>query len=378
MKFQNEAILSLGSNSGNRLQHITSCISYIHNHIATVVSVSAVYETPSWGFKGDDFYNCAVTVHTCLPARALLAALLEAERHMGRERSGSGYSARTIDIDIISFNDSMIDEISLQVPHPRMHERKFVLYPLRDIKPGWIHPVLKKNVGTLIAETTDSAAIKHAATLEAPMAGLRLNRYNYIAIEGNIGAGKTTLSGKISEDFNAKLVLERFADNPFLPKFYKDQARYAFSLEMSFLADRYQQLTDDLSQFDLFRDFVVADYHIFKSLIFSKVTLTEDEYRLYRKLFDIIYREIPRPGLYIYLYQDTQRLLQHIKKRGRSYEQDIDADYLEKINKGYLDFIKTEAGRNVLILDVSGRDFVNSQADYIWILSQVAKVKGPD
>ena len=190
-------------------------------------------------------------------------------------------------------------------------------------------------------------------------------------MEGNIGAGKTTLVSKIAEDFNAKTVLERFADNPFLPKFYKDQNRYAFPLEMSFLADRYQQISDDLAQFDLFKDFIVADYHIFKSLIFAKVTLAEDEYRLYKTLFDIIYKEMPKPDLYIYLYQNTDRLLQNIKRRGRSYEQEIPASYLEKINNGYLDYIKTQKDLNVLIIDVSERDFVKNQEDYIFVLNEI-------
>ena len=173
------------------------------------------------------------------------------------------------------------------------------------------------------------------------------------------------------EKINAKTVLERFADNPFLPKFYKDQNRYAFPLEMSFLADRYQQLSDDLSQFDLFKDFVVADYHIFKSLIFAKVTLQEDEFRLYKTLFDIIYKEMPKPDLYVYLYQNTDRLLQNIKKRGRSYEQDIEAEYLEKINYGYLDYIKSQTDLNVLVIDVSDFDFVEKQEDYIKVLDAI-------
>ena len=195
--------------------------------------------------------------------------------------------------------------------------------------------------------------------------------YNYIAIEGNIGAGKTTLTTKIAEDFNAKTVLERFADNPFLPKFYEDQNRYAFPLEMSFLADRYQQIADDLAQFDLFKDFIIADYHIFKSLIFAKVTLTDDEYRLYRKLFEIIYKEMPKPDLYIYLYQNTARLLENIKQRGRNYEQEIPAEYLDKINRGYLDYIKSQTDLNVLVIDVSDRDFVKNQEDYAFVLEEI-------
>ncbi|MCW4468317.1 2-amino-4-hydroxy-6-hydroxymethyldihydropteridine diphosphokinase [Flavobacterium sp. MFBS3-15] len=376
MKFQNTAILSLGSNMGDRLANLQWTINAIHTKIATVAAVSGIYENPAFGFEGDDFYNCAITVHTCKGARELLDALLNAELEGGRVRSATErHTSRTIDIDIISFNDEVIEEEHLHIPHPRMQQRNFVLLPMRDIAHGWVHPVLKKGINALIAQSGDTNRCDFVMQLPAPLAAMKPHTFNYIAIEGNIGAGKTTLAGKISEDFNAKLILERFADNPFLPKFYKDQVRYAFSLEMSFLADRYQQLSDDLAQFDLFRDFVVADYHIFKSLIFSKVTLGEDEYRLYRKLFDIMYKEMRKPGLYVYLYQNTERLLHHIRMRGRSYEQDIKAEYLESINQGYLDYIKSQTGLNILIIDVTHRDFVKNQEDYIWLLEQInAKV----
>lgn len=238
---------------------------------------------------------------------------------------------------------------------------------------NWEHPTLKKSIAQLLLQTEDKSEIKAVHSIVSPIEKLQLQQFNYIAIEGNIGAGKTTLSTKLAEDCNAKLVLERFADNPFLPKFYKDQSRYAFPLEMSFLADRYQQLSDDLAQFDLFKDFVVADYHIFKSLIFAKVTLQEDEFRLYKTMFDIIHKEMPKPDLYVYLYQNTERLLENIKKRGRSYEQEIPADYLEKINQGYLDYIKTQTDLNVLIIDVSDLDFVKKQEDYVFLLNEINK-----
>ncbi|MEM9649735.1 MAG: deoxynucleoside kinase, partial [Bacteroidota bacterium] len=172
----------------------------------------------------------------------------------------------------------------------------------------------------------------------------------------------------IAEDFNAKLVLERFADNPFLPKFYKDQSRYAFPLEMSFLADRYQQFMDDTSQFDLFKSFMVSDYDIFKSLIFAKITLQEEEFNLYRKVFNFMYKEVKKPEIYLYLYQSTERLLENIKKRGRDYEQNISPSYLEKINQGYMDFIKGHPNQNSLILDMSDQDFVHNPADYESVL----------
>lgn len=373
MSFQNKAILSLGSNTGDRLQHLQNAIDHIHNHIATVVTVSNVYETPAWGFESDDFYNCAIVVHTCKTAPELLDNLLKAEVMAGRLRNDEGsYSARSIDIDIIAFNNEVINEHHLHVPHPRMQERNFVLYPLRDVAPGWIHPVSGKEIDELIAVSPDASSCKNVGTLAPLFENEKFRGLNYIAIEGNIGAGKTSLSSKLSEDFNARLVQERFADNPFLPLFYQDQGRYAFSLEMSFLAERYQQLTDDLAQPELFSDFIVADYYIVKSLIFSKVTLSDEEYKLYQRVFDIMYKDIPKPGLYIYLYQNTDRLLANIKKRGRDYEQDIKADYLNKINQGYLDFIKSQRGLNVLVLDVTDKDFVNSQEDYIRMLNEIS------
>lgn len=377
MKSQHQIVLSIGSNQGNRLEIIESCIALIHQEIGTVIQVSKLYETPAWGFESDAFYNCALLLHSTSSAQKILNQILKVEKQLGRIRSNQeGYQSRIIDVDLIVFDDEVIDSEKLQVPHPLMQNRKFVLMPMQDLKLNWKHPVFQKSISELIAVTPDDSVCTVVQSLKNPLQEIPLEKYNYIAFEGNIGAGKTTLVNKIADDFNAKTVLERFADNPFLPKFYKDQNRYAFPLEMSFLADRYQQLSDDLAQFDLFKDFVVADYHIFKSLIFAKITLAEDEYRLYRNLFDIIYKEMPKPDLYIYLYQNTERLLQNIKKRGRNYEQNIEAEYLDKINTGYLDYIKSQTDLNVLIIDVSDRDFVKKHEDYLFILDEIQKKIG--
>lgn len=372
MKSQNQVILSLGSNIGNRLEAIQSCITIIHNEVATVVKVSNLYETPAWGFESEPFYNCAILIHSSKSAQKLLTQVLKVEKKLGRIRSNkNGYQARTIDIDIIAINEDVVDTDNLEIPHQQMQNRKFVLLPMQDLNLNWTHPKLKKSIPELLQICDDDSECKVIEKLVSPIEKLNLQQFNYIAIEGNIGAGKTTLATKIAEDCNAKLVLERFADNPFLPKFYKDQNRYAFPLEMSFLADRYQQLTDDLAQFDLFKDFIVADYHIFKSLIFAKVTLHEDEFRLYKTMFDIIQKEMAKPDLYVYLYQNTERLLANIKKRGRNYEQEIPGDYLEKINRGYLDYIKTQTNLNVLIVDISDLDFIKKQTDYVYLLNEI-------
>ena len=374
MKSQHQVVLSLGSNQGDRLRNIELCLQLIHQEIGTIIRVSELYETPSWGFDSDAFYNCALVIHTFASTEKILEQVLSIERQLGRVRGeASGYQSRIIDIDLITFDSEIIDTEKLQIPHPLMQNRKFVLLPMLDLNLDWIHPVFHKKIAELLEKSPDESDCTIVQKLENPLDKIPLEQFNYIAFEGNIGAGKTTLSTKIAEDFNAKTVLERFADNPFLPKFYEDQNRYAFPLEMSFLADRYKQLSDDLAQFDLFKDFIVADYHIFKSLIFAKITLAEDEYRLYRTMFDIVYREMPKPDLYIYLYQNSERLLENIKKRGRSYEQNIPAEYLDKINSGYLDYIKSQTNLNILIIDVSDRDFVKNQEDYLYILDEIQR-----
>ncbi len=374
MNLQQQVILSLGSNQGNRHENIEQAIASIHHEVATVVKVSSLYESDSWGFESDSFYNCAVAVHTNLTPVKLIKKILKLEKKLGRIRTKSlTYLPRIIDIDIIAFGAEVLKSDLLEVPHNQLQNRLFVLLPLSEIVSDWMHPITNKSISELLSECTDTGACTKIAPLSAPLSKISLENFNYIAVEGNIGAGKTTLVSKIAEDFNAKTVFERFADNPFLPKFYKDQNRYAFPLEMSFLADRYQQISDDLAQFDLFKDFIVADYHIFKSLIFAKVTLAEDEFRLYKTLFDIIYKEMPKPDLYIYLYQNTERLLQNIKRRGRSYEQEIPAEYLDKINNGYLDYIKTQQDLNVLIIDISELDFLKNQEDYIFVLEEIQK-----
>lgn len=192
--------------------------------------------------------------------------------------------------------------------------------------------------------------------------------YNFIAIEGNIGAGKTTLSKKIASDFNARLILEQFAENPFLPKFYAEPEKHAFPLELSFLAERYQQLKNELSNQDLFKSGIISDYFFLKSLIFAKANLGDDEFGLYSKLFHIINDSLPKPDLFVYLYHDVERLQENIKKRGRSYEQNISNEYLMKIQNAYFDFIKQLNDLRILVVDVNKIDFANDNEHYNQLL----------
>ena len=364
--------LSLGSNLGNRHANLQKAIFRIQQKAGSILDISSVYENPAVGFDGEPFLNIVISVLTPLPPKELLDTILQIERDFGRIRNeGGGYRSRTLDIDIIYYGTEVINTEDLVVPHPHMQHRNFVLKPLADIAPQFYHPVMSKDTRNLLQECSDrSQFTKTKHKLFKDRSGL-FSQLQLIAIEGNIGAGKTTLSKMISDDFNAKLVLERFADNPLLPKFYEDQARYAFPLEMSFLADRYQQFMDDTSQFDLFKNFMVSDYDIFKSLIFAKVTLQKEEFNLYRKVFSFMYKEVKKPEIYLYLYQNTERLLANIKKRGRDYEQNIAPEYLEKINRGYLDFIKSNPTQNSIILDVGELDFVSHPEDYEFIIQKL-------
>ncbi|HKL34193.1 MAG TPA: deoxynucleoside kinase [Tangfeifania sp.] len=186
----------------------------------------------------------------------------------------------------------------------------------------------------------------------------------FLVIEGNIGAGKTTLSEKLANEFNAKLIVEQFADNPFLPKFYKNQERYSFPLELSFLADRYNQIKDEVLNLDLFHNFLIADYYFAKSAIFAQNTLKQDEYRLFRQIFDIVFESMPKPDLYVYLHSDTENLLKNIAKRGRDYEKEITPEYLDKIRDGYFHFFKQVNNFPVLIIDINHIDFVDNNQHY--------------
>jgi len=372
MEHSNTTYLSLGSNLGNRPYFLQKAVFMIGKSIGTITQLSSVYETPSWGFTSKDFLNVCMEIATSLSPEDLLTSLLDIESQLGRERSSPGeYTDRTIDIDILYYNSLILKTDTLQLPHPELHTRRFVLGPLADIAPQFYHPVLQKDTRNLLQECKDDSVLKKTSYVLYKDIAALFTALNFVAIEGNIGAGKTTLANKISVDYSAKLVLERFADNPFLPKFYKDQNRYAFPLEMSFLADRYQQYTDDTTQFDLFKKFMISDYDIYKSLIFAKITLQSDEFVLYRKVFTFMYQEVKKPNLYVYLYQTTERLLDNIKKRGRDYEQQIAPDYLEKINSGYFDFIKSYPEQHNLIIDVTDLDFVNNQKDYDTVIDQI-------
>lgn len=200
-----------------------------------------------------------------------------------------------------------------------------------------------------------------------------MNSYKYISIEGNIGAGKTSLSKLLAEEIGAKLVLEEFAENTFLPKFYENPERYAFPVELSFLSERFSQLKRELNTTDLFSPNIISDYFISKCQIFAKNNLNRDEYDLFMKMYEIVEASCPKPDLMVYLYLDVEDLQYNIRKRGRVYEQSITDDYLQNIQNQYLEYIRQHEELRVLMIDTKGLDFVSSKEDYVFLRDLILK-----
>lgn len=193
--------------------------------------------------------------------------------------------------------------------------------------------------------------------------------YQFVAIEGNIGAGKTTLATKIAQDIGARLVLEQFTDNPFLPLFYEHPERYAFPVELFFMTERHKQLSESLAQTDLFEPYHIADYFFLKTAIFAKNNLSEAEYRLFKRLFNVLNTTFRKPDLLLYLHRSVPQLLKNIRKRNRDFETDISPDYLLQIQNAYLDYFKVEKNIPIVVLNIDDLDFVENEQHYQTIFS---------
>ncbi len=362
--------LSLGSNQGNRIRALEKALEALEREAGKIIRCSSFYETRAWGFDAPDFLNAVVEIETTFSPGKLLQLIQEIERQSGRKRLPSGeYASRPLDIDILAYENRIIDRPGLKIPHPLLHRRNFVLIPWKEIAPDFLVPAYEKTVTELLSLSQDTLPVKKTGKQsdKTPVP------YDFIVVEGNIGAGKTTFAKLLSDEYGARLITERFEENPFLPKFYKNPKRYAFPLEMSFLADRYQQLNDELNKPDMFSPFTVSDYFVIKSLIFAGVTLSDDEYDLYRKIFNFMYRDLRKPDLYIYFYRTPEDLLKNIAKRGREYEKYITAGYLQQVHEAYMKFIRAQKDLNVLFLDVTGIDFLENPADYERIKAEVLK-----
>ena len=372
MKF-NIVYLSLGSNLGDKINNLQTTINLIDSKVGDVLLISSVYKTKAEGFVGEDFLNCCVSLRTSMEPKILIKELINIESQNGRLRSNRNiYESRSIDIDILFYEDKIINQHNLTIPHPRMNERDFVIKPLLDIAKSKIHPVLNRTISEIDLDLGDTEIIKINDDLVLPVIE-KLKSIKNIVIEGNIGVGKTCLSEKLSKDLNKELILEGYMDNPFLDKYYENPDRYALNVELTFLTDRCRQLSDSKNQISLFSSGLVSDYDIFKSLVFAGISLKEIEYNLFRKIFTYMTKDLFKSNLIIYLLQSTEQLLENIKKRGRGFEKKIDKKYLDKINQGYLNYLKNNSDLNIIYVDVSDLDFVESKTDYFELLYRVKK-----
>lgn len=212
---------------------------------------------------------------------------------------------------------------------------------------------------------------------EQPISDPKGLTHQFLVVEGNIGAGKTTLARRLSEDYGSRLILEEFSDNPFLPYFYENPERYAFPVELFFMTERHKQLQNELAQIQLFNQGVVSDYYFFKTLLFAKNNLKPEEYRLFQRLFNILRTHFPQPDLLVYLHRPVDDLMSNIRKRGRSYEQNMEARYLGSIQQAYFEFFKANTRLPVLLLELGDLDFVANDEQYLRIRDLIAEKYEP-
>ena len=341
----NVVFLGLGGNMGDREAYLERTRAALEENCGPVLRASEIYETAAWGSHSDKKYlNQVVELYTPLGVQALLKKTLSIEKQLGRKRSKDRNASRTVDIDILFYNDLIIQEPNLELPHPRIHLRKFVLIPFCDIAPDFVHPTLKKSMRRILKKCGDSLEVK-------PF--LSKKKLKYICIEGNIGSGKSTLAKALSKKLKAKLILEEFEHNPLLPLFYEDPKRYAFSLEYSFLIQRFEQLVENFSRG---KEVIISDFNFHKCLWFAKVNLADNEFRMFKKHFASLSPLIPEPDLLIHLSTSTKNLKQNIAARGRGYESEISNSYLKALAEEYRKGILTLKKANILEITIKNYD----------------------
>lgn len=312
----------MGGNLGDRMQNLNTAKALIAEGCGKISALSKIYETEAWGSNSQNkFLNQVIKIKTRSSAPELLAKLLNIEKKLGRIRTRNKNCDRIIDIDILFYNKEHIVSKSIEIPHPRLHLRKFVLKPLSDIDKDFIHPVLNKSIKELLEVCEDTLKVKP------------VNQIHYICIEGNIGSGKTTLAKALATKLNSGFLPEEFEKNDLLPLFYSNPEVYAFPLEYSFMLNRFQHI---INAFKPGKNLMVSDYSIYKCLWFAKVNLGKKDYAFFKKHFQAIESQLPKPDLIIYLDTSTKNLKKNIKARGRVYEQKIPESYLEKVGEQYL------------------------------------------
>lgn len=360
-------IISLGSNQGDKLQYLQSGIKRLMQTLGPLERLSPIYETQALGFSGDDFYNACASFRTSLAPQYVMEQLLSIEQEHGRERSKGGiYSSRTLDLDLLFYDELQIDTATLILPHPRLHQRNFVLQPLADIHPDQYHPVLDQSVAKLQLVSPDESALKRLPYHQwtPPI----FDNHPQLVIEGNIGSGKTTLTEMIANHYGVKGLYEAFQKNPHLTNFYSDPKTHALAVEKFFLNDRFKQLQN--FEVETQGKSTVADYGMHKSLVFARVNLSRG-FRAYRREFRKRQKQLRFISLWVYLHRPLEELILQIEERGRSFEQDISPQYLKQLEDSYTQFIREEAPFPVLEIDAQGIDFPGDEEAFHRLLLRI-------
>ncbi|MEM1041718.1 MAG: 2-amino-4-hydroxy-6-hydroxymethyldihydropteridine diphosphokinase [Bacteroidota bacterium] len=386
MRDEARVFVGLGANLGDRAAQLRTAIRVLAAEPEVRAgAVSPVYESKAHtlgsGEPQPPYLNAVAELRTTLEPDLLLALFERIERSAGRDRSGDAarWAARPLDLDLLLYDDRVIRTEALAVPHPRLAERRFVLHPLADLAPDLVVPVLDAPVRQLLEDCPDAGSIRRTAHRLAPSLAdtepLLPEALRYVAVEGVIGAGKTSLARLLAERTGARLVLEEFEENPFLPDFYRDAVRWAFHTQLAFLASRFRQ-QKALGAGDLFHHATVADYTFDKDRIFAHITLSGDELQLYETLYGLMETATPQPDLVVYLQSSVDRLMENIAQRGRDYEKDMDRDYIAELSGAYDQYFKHYTRGPLLIIDGTTMDFVNDPDDFERLVRQIAAMAG--
>ena len=374
------AFVALGANLGERAQQLRDAVAALRRAAGVrVVAASPVYQNEAQTLEPDErqppYLNAVVEILTSLQAGELLNLLHAIERQQGRERRAA-WEPRTIDLDLLLHGDLQTAPGEVpSVPHPRLAERRFVLQPLVDLAPDVEVPGAGRSAAALLAACPDPQPLERAPMVLMEGETLLPESLRYVAVEGVIGAGKTTLARMIAARMDARLVLEEFEENPFLPNFYQDASRWAFHTQLAFLASRFRQQKDLMAP-DLFQQRTVSDYTFDKDRVFAHVTLDGDELRLYETVFTLMEPATATPDLVVYLRSSVDRLMHNIASRGRSYERDMQRAYIAEVADAYdRYFLKYDKGP-LLIVDSTSIDFVNNTEDFERLVARVGASAG--
>jgi len=376
------AFIALGSNLGARERHLRSAVaSLVAAEGVRVVNTSPVYETDAHTVEAGQvqppFLNAVVEIETTRSPEELLELLQYLERESGRVQ-GPRWDPRPLDLDLLVYGDREItpsDDCPLQVPHARLAERRFVLQPLVDLDPALVIPGVESTVEALLASCPDSSPLATTTMSLRPAAAILPDSLRYVAVEGVIGAGKTSLARMLAERMAGRLVLEEFDENPFLPDFYRNPDRWAFHTQLAFLASRFRQ-QKALMDRDLFHQRTVSDYTFDKDRIFAHITLTGDELHLYETVYTLMEPSTATPDLVVYLQSSVDRLMHNINQRGRAYERNMQRSYIEEVAAAYDRYFRHYDKGPLLIVNSSAIDFVNNPEDFERLVARIATMAG--